>query len=62
MGRRILKKIIKGLQPSILAASSRDWGMVTKNWRRRKVPKAETMGGTIKGQWEPVRPSFERLM
>ncbi len=46
-GSIIFQYSLNGLQPSIFAASSTSNGIVTKNWRIKKVPKAVNAGGTI---------------
>ena len=55
-GRAIRKKIINGLQPSILAASISSLGTVMKNCLIRKVPKADTDAGSIRDQSVLTRP------
>jgi hypothetical protein len=49
-GRMIREKTCQGPAPSMRAASSSSRGMVRKNWRRRKTPKAKSMAasGTIR--------------
>ena len=39
-----------GPAPSSWAASASESGMVWKNWRKRKVPVAEAISGTVRPQ------------
>ena len=39
-GTTIREKTCQALAPSMSAASSSSWGIVRKNWRSRKTPKA----------------------
>ena len=47
MGMATFQKICQWPAPSMAAASSRLLGMVSMNWRSRKVPKALNAAGRI---------------
>ena len=47
-GRIIVKRVLNGPQPSILAASSRLFGMERKNCLKRNTPKGAAKEGRIR--------------
>ncbi len=60
-GRMTSRKSCSGDAPSISAASSKLRGMVTMNWRRRNVPKAENAMGRIRPRYVFTKPSFTMI-
>ncbi len=57
IGRTTRSRVRRSPQPSIRAASMYSLGMVSRNWRSRKMENASPKAiGMMSGQSEPLRP------